>query len=669
MDFFGHQDNARRQSALLLVAFIVAMFGMATLIQVFIGSIMMFFGSADSLYELSLPAKCLIGLFWAAIVIGCLFRYFDVRGGGAVLAKRFGAEPVGSGQDKRQDQRLRNVVAEMCVASRCRRPDIYVLRNEASLNAFVVGGFKDNPAMVVTQGLLDELDRDELQAVVAHEYAHVANGDVPLNMKLFIVMGGLLAVDEIGSLLMHEVWDRNAPLHHPGILVGAVFKVVGFVGVVSATLIRSGFSRQREYLADATAVQYTRNPQALASALSAIRDADIDKPLQGHYAAEIAHLCFQGGDLSAWWKKLTASHPPIQKRIKIICPTGMQKRRQKKESRSEFQAKSLNTANEVTSLFGGSAFFADSGADTNTEVDSETEFTNEASDSADNNAIIVGDGVVISHDDDVFLEPLTDRASMMMQDASSCLAVLFAVFAVDESIDRRSYLSAVSFAYNQNFTDQVKHILEVLEADLRSQPNTIIEHATSRLSGSVQEENRRRFLKNLERLLIAEKQYNLTTYVTVQLLRHKLNADFPILTKKAEDANTPAEGVAAKTFDQMGEEFALLLSLVIEGSGAPEAEIDADYRRVLRAYTIENIPRSKSSDAGVIEKLEGAFQTLLVQPRPIRQAFVEHCREIVMQDNHVTKAEIALLKIFSASLGCDVAISRGNSDETSAQAA
>ena len=204
MNFFDHQDNRRRQSNLLLLGFVLALLAMAFVIHLSVALFSMLLGESNSLFTLSTPAMGLIGIVWLTVLTGCFFRALDVRSGGEILARRFGATLAADRARFESERQFLNIVAEMAIASRTPQPAAYVMRNESSINAFVVGMQSGELAIVVTQGALDAFDRDQLQGVVAHEFGHITSGDLPLNMRLLIALGGLMAIDEVGRVLLYK---------------------------------------------------------------------------------------------------------------------------------------------------------------------------------------------------------------------------------------------------------------------------------------------------------------------------------------------------------------------------------------------------------------------------------------------------------------------------------
>ncbi len=631
MKFFAHQDNRRRQSKCLLLGFAAALLAMAFIIHVSVAFFSMLLGETNSLYTLSTPAMALIGIVWLTVMSGCFFRALDVRAGGEVLARRFGATLAADRSRFEAEQRYINIVAEMAIASRTPQPAAYVMRHESSINAFVVGMHSGKMAIVVTQGALDAFDRDQLQGVIAHEFGHISSGDLPLNMRLLIALGGLMAIDEVGRLLLYKSPDVRV---HPAMVVGYLLRGFGVIGVFAGRLIRSAFSRQREYLADASAVQFTRNPYALASALAVIRDTDEDAPLHSSHAEEIAHLCFQTGDVRNFFSRVFATHPPVQKRIDLVEPHFEAKHRQVLRDAEKFKKLRHTASNSITGAHllsasaidstGGISFMAQSDQDAHQII-----------------TMDVNDSI------------LSDRVLLMLPDESSCLAAIFAVFAPEKAFRRHAFLSSLAFSFNQSFADRVKECMGNLTCELSTDKLAIIDHCATILCSEIKADNRRLIMLKLEKLLEADDHYDLMSYATLQLVRRKLDVEFPVIETLADEAERCAEARQAKSFDSMGEEFALLLSLMVETSGAPPEELEIQFKRLLTCYTQNEYPRRTASETGIVKELEEAFQTLYVQPKPIRMAFVQHCVEIIRGDGHVAHAEAALLELFAASLDCD----------------
>ena len=186
----------------MLIAFVLVLMAVGVAIHLVFASLSLALGQGGSFAHPSTSAVAMIVLVWLTMFAGAVFRLFDVRAGGAVLARRFGAVHASDRSRHDKERQLLNIVAEISIASATPQPDTFVLRNETSINAFIVGNSESRPVIVVTEGALDAFDRDQLQAVVAHEFAHITNADLPLNMQLLVIMGGLMAMDEVGQILI-----------------------------------------------------------------------------------------------------------------------------------------------------------------------------------------------------------------------------------------------------------------------------------------------------------------------------------------------------------------------------------------------------------------------------------------------------------------------------------
>ena len=622
MNFYVHQASRRWQSALLLVAFAVVLIAMGVLIHVVVTAVSQALGQGGSLSYPAKPAVVMIALVWIMMIAGSVFRWMDVKSGGAMLARRFGAVQASDRSRDEKEQQLLNIVAEVSIASSTAQPEVYVMKHETSINAFVLGNNDTRSVIVVTQGALNAFEREQLQAVVAHEFGHIVNGDVPVNMRLLVTMGGLMAIDEVGQLLLAR---RFTDSFHPGVVVGYMLCALGTVGVTAGRIISAAFSRQREYLADACAVQFTRYPFALASALDVVREAGDEPSLHGVHARELAHLCFQSGGAKRWINKLMSSHPDVSLRIQAIEPQFDIKKR--KVQRQQLHV--LTGGNNANpSMSAGTMNF------TGSSESSASVSSSNALEAAANHS-------------------LSDRIVLLLTDELKCMAALFALFAYQDGKPRSEYMNGVRFSFNDLFAGKVTEVMALVPDELAKDQLGVVNHVCRVLNEHLSIQQRQKVAIKLEKLLNVNGHYQLMDYARVQLIRRRLNIEFPVVCAIANEPNEPARARKAKSFDAMGPEFALLLSLMVESSGASPAELDAQFQRVLKCYTQDSFPRRAGSETGVIKELETAFQTLYVQPQSIRHAFVQHCIEIMQHDGIIMPSERALLDLFAASLGCE----------------
>ena len=326
MDFFAAQDNARRSSRLLILWFATAVVGIITAVYVATALAIHYFTGnpydpASSPWSIELLVAVTLGV-GGLILGGSLYKLGVLaRQGGARVAEELGGRLVSRATTHPLERRLINVVEEMAIASGIPAPPVYVLDAEHAINAFAAGASPNEAVVAVTRGTLDELSRDELQGVIAHEFSHILNGDMRLNLRLLGVLHGILLLTLAGRVLMRGArrGDRNAGAIALG---GAMLLTVGYIGTLCGKLIKAGVSRQREYLADASAVQFTRNPSGIASALARI--ADMGSDVRHPRAEEASHMFF---GTSARFSKLLATHPPINERIRRIDPVFQTRKR------------------------------------------------------------------------------------------------------------------------------------------------------------------------------------------------------------------------------------------------------------------------------------------------------------------------------------------------------
>lgn len=361
MDFFEAQAQAKKRTGRLLVLFSFAVIGTvaagyvaALLIQILLRS-----QGADQLTGTSIPTSfwqgrlflTVTGVTLLVIGLASLGKWLSFRQGGEAVARMMGADYLPPRSSDVAEQRLLNVVEEMAIASGCAVPAVFVMRQEDSINAFAAGLTPQDAVVAVSQGALDRLSRDELQAVVAHEFSHILNGDMRLNVRLACTLFGILVIGIMGQTMLRGLRymrfssGRSSGGNKKGgaggivlvyLAIAVALFVIGYVGYFFGRLIQSAVSRQREFLADASAVQFTRNPDGMCGALKQIVLQDSSPELNTPQAAQIGHFFFSQG-VAAKFSSAFATHPPLRERIGAIDPefmerTAKQKPRQRRRA-------------------------------------------------------------------------------------------------------------------------------------------------------------------------------------------------------------------------------------------------------------------------------------------------------------------------------------------------
>jgi Zn-dependent protease with chaperone function/uncharacterized tellurite resistance protein B-like protein len=330
MDFFARQDRARRETKWLILYFTLAVISMIVLVY---GIAIMVFNyfPMDHYYRMHLPASPTWGwaAFWNAklfaevvmvtlgiILCGMAWKTMELSGGGSAVAESLGGRLVATNTTNADERKLLNVVEEMAIASGVPMPQVYVLDDENGINAFAAGHSTSDAVVAVTRLCMTQLTRDELQGVIGHEFSHILNGDMKLNIRLIGILFGIFCVATLGRILMSVRSDRDG--RNPFPLIGLVLLAVGSLGVFFGRLIQAAVSRQREFLADASSVQFTRNPVGLSGALQKVHGYGSFMEGSPH-ASDASHLFFASG-LRSVFLGVMATHPPLEARIRAIDP-------------------------------------------------------------------------------------------------------------------------------------------------------------------------------------------------------------------------------------------------------------------------------------------------------------------------------------------------------------
>ncbi|CAH1044338.1 M48 family metallopeptidase [Halomonas sp. TD01] len=336
MDFFTAQEHARRKTWHLVVLLVLAVLALivVTSLAISIALHLMNGGQSGAQTSLStqgmwsaLSVELIAGVaiaVLAVVVLGGLFKQRQLSGGGRAVAEALGGREINLNTHDADERRILNVVEEMAIASGTSVPSVYVVEEE-SINAFAAGHQPNNAVIGITRGTIRNLTREELQGVVAHEFSHILHGDMRLNIRLVSVLHGILLIGLLGGMLLRSMRFRrvggNKRDNSAAVILGlgAALMVVGYAGTFFGNLIKSAVSRQREYLADASAVQFTRNPHGIGNALVKIGSHTQGSYLKAPQAAEFSHLFF-GQGIKLGFTRMMATHPPLKNRIQRVMP-------------------------------------------------------------------------------------------------------------------------------------------------------------------------------------------------------------------------------------------------------------------------------------------------------------------------------------------------------------
>lgn len=335
MNFFESQDRAHRKTTQLIILFSLAVVSLVLLVNALVvlfaafttqGSI----AAADwraALASVGWETQALISVGVLLVIGGAsLYKIATLAGGGAAVAEALGGKLIDTNSSDLSERRVLNVVEEMAIAAGLPVPPVYIM-DEDGVNAFAAGFQPQDAVIGVTRGTMQLLNREELQGVIGHEFSHILHGDMRINIRLMGALFGIMVIGMVGYFIMrtfaHSNVRRSSNSNNQGALpflaLGVGLMIIGYAGTFFGNLIKASVSRQREFLADASAVQYTRNPNGIAGALKKIGAASQGSRILHPHAAEASHMFF-GQAVRVAFNAFLATHPPLRKRIKRLDP-------------------------------------------------------------------------------------------------------------------------------------------------------------------------------------------------------------------------------------------------------------------------------------------------------------------------------------------------------------
>ncbi|WP_194756733.1 M48 family metallopeptidase [Aliidiomarina indica] len=329
MDFFEHQAVAKRNTRLLVILFGLAVISLLALTGLLVAAVSggMHASQQTPAHTESFTLQwdiivAAMGVTLSAISLAVLYKWSQLRGGGRIVAEALGGVRLSPDSRDPIERKILNVTEEMAIAANMPVPPVYLLKNESGINAFAAGYAPGDAVIGITRGCVENLTRDQLQGVVAHEIAHILNGDMRMNIRIMAILNGILFISHAGYLLLRTGMFSRRNDKNPLPLIGIGLLIIGAIGILFGNLIKAAVSRQREYLADASAVQFTRNPDGIGGALEQIGALQKSGPgsrVESKNADEAAHLFF--GQAVNKMMSVFATHPPLSKRIKRVRPS------------------------------------------------------------------------------------------------------------------------------------------------------------------------------------------------------------------------------------------------------------------------------------------------------------------------------------------------------------
>ncbi|EGQ8159219.1 M48 family metalloprotease [Vibrio parahaemolyticus] len=606
MDFFHHQDTARQRTGLLVMLFTLAVLAITGLVSVISIGIYFYF-TGEPFTTQSIISYCLLSFVGVLLVvsISSFIRLSELNAnGGRGVAESIGGKLISTDTSNAKHRQLLNVVEEMSIASGIPVPPVYVMTEEHGINAFAAGMSIDDAVIGVTQGALDAFNRDELQGVIAHEFSHILNGDMRLNTRLIGALFGITCIAHFGHLILDNSnstrhVSRSSSDSNKGfaviILIAIVCLVLGWLGTLFGNMIKAAISRQREFLADASAVQFTRNDQGIAGALKKIGSNVQGSTLNTKASDEMSHMMFGQSKLSGF-SGLFATHPPLDERIRRIEPNwdGIYAQHS--------HAQSTAFDNEQVSGFavgGGSP----------------------ASQSA-------SPSEQLSETGQQLISQLPPELVDIAREPYSARFIAFALIFDGSDIQREMIKSYVPLASQST-------LLPWLDYDLPLHLRfPLLELALPALK-SLSEAQKISLCKVLRELSETDNQYSLAEWCVINLLEKQLLASFGFIKQH-------------KTLKQLEESVFWLLR---ELAWVSHSQADKAQRAYHCALAHLGFPEVKLEPANSNWHLSRAALELLLQLKPKdRRMFVKTCRIAIESDEEITVAEGELYRVIACFL-------------------
>ncbi|TOM15455.1 M48 family metallopeptidase [Vibrio parahaemolyticus] len=606
MDFFHHQDTARQRTGLLVMLFTLAVLAITGLVSVISIGIYFYF-TGEPFTTQSIISYCLLSFVGVLLVvsISSFIRLSELNAnGGRGVAESIGGKLISTDTSNAKHRQLLNVVEEMSIASGIPVPPVYVMAEEHGINAFAAGMSIDDAVIGVTQGALDAFSRDELQGVIAHEFSHILNGDMRLNTRLIGALFGITCIAHFGHLILDNSnstrhVSRSSSDSNKGfaviILIAIVCLVLGWLGTLFGNMIKAAISRQREFLADASAVQFTRNDQGIAGALKKIGSNVQGSTLNTKASDEMSHMMFGQSKLSGF-SGLFATHPPLDERIRRIEPHW--------DGSYAQHSHAQNTAFDNEQVSG----FAVGGGSPASQSASPSE--------------------QLSETGQQLISQLPPELVDIAREPYSARFIAFDLIFDGSDIQREMIKSYVPLASQST-------LLPWLDYDLPLHLRfPLLELALPALK-SLSEAQKISLCKVLRELSETDNQYSLAEWCVINLLEKQLLASFGFIKQH-------------KTLKQLEESVFWLLR---ELAWVSHSQADKAQRAYHCALAHLGFPEVKLEPANSNWHLSRAALELLLQLKPKdRRMFVKACRLAIESDGEITVAEGELYRVIACFL-------------------
>jgi Zn-dependent protease with chaperone function len=639
MNFYKAQDDAHRKTKILIFYYAgailatgIAMHFAMSLIRV---HLLARFTKEKILFRDALSdwngLALVVGVTYAVIVLGSLYKRLQVSSGGSVVAQSLGGTLIAPDTRDPEERQLLNVVEEMAIASGMPVPQVWVMDADRGINAFAAGTEPGNAVIGVTRGTIQGLNRAELQGVVAHEFSHILNGDMKMNIRLLCMLHGLLLITLIGYGLFRfglNSGNSGKKKENSGLpiaIIGAAIIAVGTVGAFFASLIQAAISRQREYLADASAVEFTMDPSGISGALKKIGGTALRGYVSSSNASEMEHMFFASSGIFNYG---FASHPPLEERIKIIEPSWngefpIASKRSFEERQEMWNQNSSKpvTRNPMDILSNGIAASA------------------LLNDIGDSSKMKVQQGhVIISGLERSWIDACHDKYHAQL--------LIYGMLMADEKSVRDQERKHLQAHVGTELSDQVLFWKGQMKHAESTQKIAMLDLCIPTLRMLAREEYQE-FVSLTQWLIRSDNHVDLFEFMLQKLLQRHLDSYF-----LGEAKNR----VEHRSLNTLSRQLNVILSTIAGVGANSEQDLHASYKAsidLLEEYGVKGLSLLPPAECGLAKASEALEQIGAATPL-IKKQVLMICGRAVVHDGKVTNQEAELIRAVADAIGCSV---------------
>lgn len=627
MDFFSQQDQARRSTKMLVVLFLAAVLLLIAITNFLVVVTLFLFDGQLAGNHQAYPQDIRniadyfswqqfgkITLIVSGVIVSAMvYKWMQISGGGKRIAEQLGGKRIDPNTGDPRQRLVLNVVEEMALASGMPVPAVYLLADEIGINAFAAGSTPADAVIGVTRGCIDQFNREQLQGVIAHEFSHILNGDMRLNIRLIAILHGIVFIGLIGRVIIrtgsgygrHRSFSSRRRGDGQLAIFGFALVVIGWLGQFFGSWIKAAVSRQREFLADASAVQFTRNPQGIADALKIIGGYQASTTIDTANAESVSHLFF--GQAINQFLTFFATHPPLDQRIQRIEPRW----------NGKFIARKVTPQKPDN--------------DNQTKTDKDQQFA------AAMTAAGVAVGAIAVEANATNTTAITPTIVSQAHEPFGAIAIVYSLLlSTDEAIQKKQleYIQLTKIKGLAIQTLQLQSDTAALATSLRLPLIELVLPALKCMS----EPQYKVFTKTLLLLIRADQQFELFEWCLYQLVRHYLDAEFG----KSRAGRTIYKKVA-----DVADDYQLVLSMLVHFGHTDAPEMEKAFARganTAGAYLINLLDKEQctlDNFVSAVNKLSNCFP--LLKPK-----LLKGLAEAARHDDIISDTERELITAIAA---------------------